>query len=100
METELKEKLLKEIKKIEHPEINFTLWELGMLSSPIFKENAIEIKLKLPFFNVPIKNLLISSIKKSIQKIEKNIEVNIQIEEMSKEEKEKFFNMAKSGWKY
>ena len=86
-------------KKIEHPEINSTLLELGIIKEPVFKENIIEIKLKFPFLNIPIKDLLISNIRETIQNIGKNIEVNIKTEEMNEEEKMKFSEMAKSGWK-
>ena len=84
---------------IMHPEINYSLVDLGMIKNVICEANKVELTLKLPFLHVPVKDLLIANIKNTLSGLDGSIHVETNIEEMSQEERENFTKMAKKGWK-
>jgi len=87
------------LSKIMHPEINYSLVDLGMLKNVICKQDKVNLTLKLPFLQVPVKDLLIESIKKTLSDLDSSIQVEINLEQMSQEQRDKFAKMAKEGWK-
>jgi len=87
------------LSQIMHPEINYSLVDLGMIMDVVCKEDVVDLILKLPFLQVPIKELLIQSIKEALADLDEAIQVKINIEQMSQEERDKFAKMAKEGWK-
>jgi metal-sulfur cluster biosynthetic enzyme len=87
------------LSKIMHPEINYSLVDLGMLKNVICRQDKVNLTLKLPFLQVPIKDLLIESIKKTLSGLDSSIQVEINIEQMSQEQRDEFAKMAKEGWK-
>jgi len=87
------------LSKVTHPEINYSLVDLGMIKDIVCKEDAVDLTLKLPFLHVPVKELLIQSIKEAVADLVEAIQVEINIEQMSQEERDKFARMAKEGWK-
>jgi len=88
------------LSKIMHPEINYSLVDLGMIKGVVYEEKKVGLTLKLPFLQVPIKDLLIESIKKTLSDLDSSIQVEINIEQMSQEQRDKFAKMAKEGWKF
>ena len=88
------------LSKIMHPEINYSLVDLGMLKNVICKQDKVNLTLKLPFPQVPVKDLLIENIKKTLSELDSSIQVEINIEQMSQEQRDKFAEMAKEGWKF
>ena len=87
------------LSKIMHPEINYSLVDLGMIEDVICKKDEVNLSLKLPFPQVPVKDLLIDIIKKTLSDLNSSIQVEIDMEQMSQEERENFTKMAKEGWK-
>jgi len=87
------------LSKVMHPEINYSLVDLGMIKDVVCKEDAVDLILKLPFLQVPVRDLLIERIKKTLADLNDSIQVDINIEQMSQEERDKFAKMAKEGWK-
>jgi len=85
------------LSKTMHPEINFSLLELGMIKN-IKTNKEISLDLNLPFLEIPIKEDLIKIIKNNLKKFE-DFKINITIKKMNEKEKEKFMEMAKQGWK-
>lgn len=83
-----------------HPEINYSLVDLGMIKNVICKQDKVNLTLKLPFLQVPVKDLVIENIKKTLADLDSSILVEINIEEMSQEERSNFTKMAKEGWKF
>ncbi len=94
-----KEIIEKELSKIMHPEINFSLVKLSMIKNIEIKENLVSLTLKLPFLAVPIKEDLINSIKESITNINQNLQSKISILQMSEKERRDFVELAREGWK-
>ena len=88
------------LSKVMHPEIDYSLVDLGMLKHVICKQDKVNLTLKLPFLQVPVKDLLIESIKKTLSDLDSSIQVEINIEQMSQEHRDKFAKMAKEGWKF
>jgi len=87
------------LSKVMHPEINYSLADLGMIKDVVCEERKVSLTLKLPFPQVPVKDLLIESIKKTLSDLDSSTQVEISIEQMSQEERENFAKMAKEGWK-
>jgi len=87
------------LSKVMHPEINYSLVDLGMIKNVICEGKKVDLTLKLPFLQVPVKDLLITNIKKSLADLDNSIQVETNIEEMSQEERDNFTKMAKEGWK-
>ena len=87
------------LSKVIHPEINYSLVNLGMIKDVVCEQRKVRFTLKLPFPQVPVKDLLINSIKKTLSDLDSSIQVEINIEQMNQEERENFMKMAKEGWK-
>ena len=83
-----------------HPEINYSLINLGMIKDVVCEEDKAGLTLKLPFLGIPIKEDLIQSIKGALADLDKAVQVEINEEEMNQEERDKFMRMAKEGWKF
>ena len=86
--------------QVKHPEIAFTLLELGMLKDIIVEGNKVTLTLTLPFMGIPIqvKDYLINSIHHALTKLDASLEVNLNLAEMSEDERTKFFRMAMERW--
>lgn len=82
--------------RIIHPEINYSLVDLGMIKDLVVKDKVVILTLKLPFLEIPIKDLLINSIKEELEKL--NVNVKIKIAQMNEKERVKFMMMAQKGW--
>ena len=87
------------LSKVMHPEINYSLVALGMVEDVVCKKDEVHLTLKLPFLQVPVKDLLIDIIKKTLSDLDGSIQVEINVEQMSQEERDKFTKMAKERWK-
>ena len=99
--TEISQKSVeKALSKLMHPEINYSLVDLGMIKNVICEGKKVDLTLKLPFLQVPVKDLLITNIKKTLAELDSSIHVEINIEEMSQKERDNFTKMAKEGRKF
>ena len=85
-----------ELEKIIHPEIDDNLVDLGMIGEVKIDIHKIEVELVLPFIDVPIKQMLVDLIK---EKTKKFGEVEVIFKEMNEEQRAKFMEKAKGGWK-
>jgi len=88
------------LSKIMHPEIKYSLVDLGMIEDVVCEKGKVRLTLKLPFLNVPVKELLIQGIKETLADLDEAIKVKLNLEQMSKEERDNFTKMAKEGWKF
>ena len=87
------------LSKVMHPEINYSLVDLGMVEDIVCSKDEVRLTLKLPFLQVPVKELLVESIKKALSALDNSIHVEINMEQMSQQERDNFTKMAKEGWK-
>ncbi len=82
------------LKQVNHPEINNSLVELGMIEEIQQDGKKVTIELKLPMANVPIKEMLVDLIKNKL----KDFEVKINFSVMDEAERQKFFELAHKNW--
>ena len=87
------------LSKVIHPEINYSLVDLGMIEDVVCEEQKVSLTLKLPLVPVPVQDLLIESIKKALSEQDSSVQVEINIEQMSQEERNNFMQMAREEWK-
>jgi len=88
------------LSKVMHPEINYSLVDLGMIEDVICEEGKVRLTLKLPFLNVPVKELLIQSIEETLTDLDETIQVKVNLKQMSEQGRDYFAKMAKEGWKF
>ncbi len=87
------------LKEIEHPEIAYTLFDLGMIENVKLENNVVKLTLKVPMLGVPILDYLVASIKESVKEKFPGLEVDIDVAEMNIEERERFMRMAREAWR-
>ena len=77
---ELKEKIIKEIKKIYDPEIPVNIYELGLIYDiRVEKNNNIKVKMTLTTPNCPVAESLPKEVKDSIMEIKEVKDVDLQL---------------------
>ena len=78
--SELKEKVISEIKKIYDPEIPIDIYELGLIYNiEVIENKRINIEMTLTSPNCPVAEELPNEVKDSIKKIEGVSEVHLKI---------------------
>ncbi len=87
------------LKRIEHPEITRTLFDLGMVKNIDIQEGKVALTLKVPMLDIPIKDYLIKDIESAVKREDENVRVEIDIEEMDKDERERFTKIAQEDWR-
>ena len=77
---ELKEKIIKEIKKIYDPEIPVNIYELGLIYDiKVEKNNNIKVKMTLTTPNYPVAESLPKEVKDSIMEIKEVKDVDLEL---------------------
>ena len=77
---ELKEKIIKEIKKIYDPEIPVNIYELGLIYEvKVEKDNNIKVKMTLTTPNCPVAESLPKEVKDSIMELPEINDVDLQL---------------------
>ena len=94
---DFKNDAIKIIEGVEHPAINHSLYDLGIIKSYDINENNIQIVMALPALNIPILDMLVQSIEQPLLAI--NAQVNIDKIVMTQEAMQKFLAMEQSAWK-
>ncbi|MCF8379670.1 MAG: iron-sulfur cluster assembly protein [Bacteroidales bacterium] len=85
------------VTKTEHPAINHTLTDLGIVTDIDLRDNTVELVFAFPFPEIPIKDALIASIEDPIR--EMGLDLNYSIRTMDAEEKAQFMKMEKEAWR-
>ena len=75
----LKEKVIEEIKKIYDPEIPVNIFELGLIYKIEVKDKKIDIEMTLTSPNCPVAESLPNTVKENISKVEGINEVNLKL---------------------
>ena len=75
----LKDKVIKEIKKIYDPEIPVNIYELGLIYDIIIKDKDVIVKMTLTTPNCPVAESLPKEVKDSISEIKevKNVDLEL-----------------------
>ena len=92
-----KEEIIEVISGAEHPAINYSLYELGIVKDIEVGDNVVKLKFAFPFPNIPIADTLINSVAMPLQNISYSLDYEIVL--MTDEEKSKFMRMETEAWK-
>ena len=77
---DLKEKIIKEIKKIYDPEIPVNIYELGLIYEiKVEKNNHIKVKMTLTTPNCPVAESLPKEVKDSIMQVKEVNDVDLEL---------------------
>jgi len=90
------EEVRQAVAKVRHPEINFTLMELGMIDDITICDDKVIIIMALPFLEIPIKDYLVHSVHEAVTKF--GMEVEVKLTEMNQEQRDIFMTMSRKGW--
>ena len=78
--SELKEKVISEIKKIYDPEIPVNIYELGLIYKvEIDKKNKVNVEMTLTSPNCPVAESLPNSVKENIMNVEGITDVDLKL---------------------
>ncbi len=96
-----KEDILQTIHTVEHPEINATLFDLGIIRDVEISPDNLKVSLilVLPMFGIPeaIRLYLVDSLAQAVQGL--GAQLSYKIAEMNPEEKQAFMEKAQRLWK-
>ncbi len=92
-----KEVVLSAINFVEHPAINATLKDLGIISEVKIVDDIIIVNFALPFPNIPIKKDLIGSVQIIAESFGYKFEATERI--MNEDEKQHFLEVEHANWK-
>lgn len=84
------------IEKVKHPMIDKNLIELGIINHVELKNNTLHILFSFPFPDIPIKDVLIDSIKNRLE--ENNFTLDIKSTIMDNEQRKKFLQLESEAW--
>ena len=78
--SDIKEKIITEIKKIYDPEIPVNIYELGLIYKiEVDEKNKVQIEMTLTSPNCPVAESLPKSVKENIMRIEGISDVNLKL---------------------
>jgi FeS assembly SUF system protein len=78
--SELKEKVITEIKKIYDPEIPVNIYELGLIYKvEIVEKNKVNVEMTLTSPNCPVAESLPNSVKENIMKVDGVVDVDLKL---------------------
>jgi metal-sulfur cluster biosynthetic enzyme len=91
------ENVRKAMAQIKHPAIDRTLIDLGMVKDITIEGNKVTVTLAVPFPGIPIKDLLVNSVREPIEKLGAKVEVKLAV--MNQQELQAFLTMENESWK-
>ena len=91
------EDVRKAIVNVMHPAIDRSLIDLGIVKGISIKNGRAVVTFAFPFPNIPIKELLINSIREPIEKL--GLKVDVKETVMNQQEREAFLAMEQESWK-
>ncbi len=97
MEKITREQAWKSVEKVQHPAINFSLSELGILKDIDISGEMLTITLALPFPKIPIIDTLVNSLIEPLSQYD--IEIGVETVIMTEQERQRFFDLEHQGWK-
>ena len=82
---------------VNHPMINRSLLELGIIKHIAVEQRRVKVTLAFPFPNIPIKDHIIHSVREPLQKLGAELELKLTV--MNHDELQKFLAMEQDAWK-
>lgn len=93
---EIPEDLKNAIGRVLHPAINFSLERLGIIREYHLEGNKVSVTFAFPFPNIPIKDMLIGSVKGPVEKLGYSMDYKIDL--MTDQERSTFMQLEQEGW--
>ncbi len=90
------EKVRNAVAQVRHPAIDRTLMELGILKDITVEGDKVIITLAFPFPGIPIRELLIESVREPVEEMGAKVEVKTTV--MTAEELQTFLAMEQEAW--
>jgi len=94
-----KEDVLEALSKAKHPEIDYSLVDLGMIKDVQIDGETVTITLDLPFRGVPVKDMLVKSVKDAMAEEYPDARVEMAFSTMEDAVREEFASKARERWK-
>ena len=86
--------LIRALSKTTHPEIDYSLVDLGMIKEVGIEQETVKVTM-----NLPMKDHLVQIVKDAIDKKDGAVEVVINFATMSEAERKEFRRKAREKWK-
>ncbi len=83
--------------KVKHPAIDLSLLELGIVRKYSVDGERVNIEFAWPFPNIPIRSLLINSVRTPL--LEMGADMNFTETIMDESEKQRFLMLEQAAWK-
>jgi len=90
------EKVRNAVAQVRHPAIDRTLMELGILKDITVESDKVIITLAFPFPGIPIRELLVESVREPVEEMGAKVEVKTTV--MTAEELQAFLAMEQEAW--
>lgn len=87
----------KVVEEVRHPAIDCTLVELGIVKDIKLKGGKVVVTIAFPAPNIPIRDMIINSVKEPIAKL--GVECEIKETTMTPKEREAFLDKEQKDWK-
>lgn len=94
-----KEEVMRVMSKITHPEIDYSLVDLGMIKDVSMEENKMIVTMNLPFLRIPIRDELVQIVTQALTGEDETSQADVQFATMSEEERTEFMRKAHERWK-
>ena len=82
-----------------HPEIDYSLVDLGMIKDVRVQQNTIQVTVHLPFPAVPIKDHLVQIVRNAIAEKDAGADIEVTFATMNEAERDDFRRKAAEKWK-
>ena len=87
----------KAVAQVKHPAIDCTLIDLGIVKDITVKGDKVAVTIAFPVPNIPIRNIIINSVKEAITKLGAKCQIKETL--MSQREHEIFLDKEQKNWK-
>ena len=87
----------KAVAQVKHPAIDCTLMDLGIVKGITVKGDKVAVTIAFPVPNIPIRNIIINSVKEAIAKLGAKCQIKETL--MSQQEREIFLDKEQKNWK-
>jgi len=94
-----KEQVIQALSRVTHPEIDYSLVDLGMIKNVSIDGERMTVTMNLPFAGIPIKELLVRMVREAVANEDESAQVELQFDTMSDQERAAFVEKARERWK-
>ena len=93
------EAIIQAIQRVQHPQINCSLVDLGMVQDILVSEDGVSLKLVLPFLGIPtvIREYMANNLQQAVAG--SDAELEIQVAEMTPAQRQRFLTLEQQNWK-